>query len=338
MSLTIENLKVVLQKEEILHLINWEIKEGEFVSLLGASGCGKTTLLKSIAGLLEVEEGDIKLHGKSIINMPPEQRGTVIVFQDLRLFPHMTVEKNIMFPMELKKIPKSEQCETVKQLLEAVQLSGFEKRKIKEMSGGQMQRVALARALAANPKLLLLDEPFSGLDERLRGEMGKLVKKLHQEWKITTVLVTHDKREALQMSDRIVLMQEGELLQYDTPETIFYHPVSKDVANYFGKTNYIKGTVSKGIFRSGCIQCPAEQEDGVYEAMIRPFTLKPEAKGEGSRISEITFLGELAEVTLETPDGSIVSQILSGGLKQRNLCVGASVGVKVTNPETVCFF
>ena len=151
MSLTIENLKVTLQKKEILHGINLDAKEGEFISLLGASGCGKTTLLKSIAGLLDVQDGNIRIRKESVLGVAPEKRGTIIVFQDLRLFPHMTVEKNITFPMELKRVPKEEQRANVKKLLEAVQLSGFEKRKMREMSGGQMQRVALARALAANP-------------------------------------------------------------------------------------------------------------------------------------------------------------------------------------------
>ena len=220
MGLSIDKLEVKLQKDEILHEISLEIKEGEFISLLGPSGCGKTTLLKSIAGLLEISSGEMWLNGESITETPPEKRGTVIVFQDLRLFPHMTVEKNITFPMELKKVPKDVQKATVKKLLEAVQLPGFENRKIRQMSGGQMQRVALARALAANPKVLLLDEPFSGLDEELRVEMAALVKRLHEEWKITTILVTHDRREALQLSDRIALMGEGKIICYDTPEII----------------------------------------------------------------------------------------------------------------------
>lgn len=280
MSLTIENLKVSLQKKEILHGITLDIKEGEFISLLGASGCGKTTLLKCIAGFLPADEGNISIRGKSIMNVPPEKRGTVIVFQDLRLFPHMTVEKNIMFPMELQKIPKKIQKETVKKLLADVQLEGFEKRKIREMSGGQMQRVAIARALAANPNVLLLDEAFSGLDENLREEMRNLVKRLHEEWKTTTILVTHDKREALQISDRIALMSEGKILQYDTPKEIFAHPASEKVTEYFGEVNYISGKVENGRFVSNLFQQEMDLPNGEYEIIIRPSAFSAKENGE----------------------------------------------------------
>ncbi len=270
MSLKITDLYIDLQEDEILKGVNLEIKSGEFVSLLGASGCGKTTLLKSIAGLLEVKSGDISLDGTSIVNLAPEKRGTVIVFQDLRLFPHMTVEQNIAFAMELKKISKEEQKKKVAELLEAVQLPGFEKRKIREMSGGQRQRIALARALAADPKILLLDEPFSSLDENLRYEMARLVKKLHKKMGLTAVMVTHDNAEAMKVSDRIALMQAGNVLQYDTPEEMFYHPLSKPVADYMGQSNYISGVVKDGMFQSPVVSFETEKEDGEYELMVRP--------------------------------------------------------------------
>ncbi len=263
MELVIDNLKVNLQKEEILHGIHLKIEDGSFVSLLGASGCGKTTLLKCIAGLLDTESGDITMDGNSIVKMPPEKRGTIIVFQDLRLFPHMTVEQNICFPMELQKIAKEQQKEKVSRLLEDVRLAGYEKRKIRQLSGGQRQRVALARALAANPKILLLDEPFSGLDEQLRIEMGELVKRLHKEWGITTVLVTHDKREALQMSDKIALMSRGKVLQYDTPENIVTRPVSEEVAEYFGKAKYVKRTADNDKEVMALIEKELTADNGV---------------------------------------------------------------------------
>lgn len=335
MELSIENLKVKLQTDEILHGVSLKINEGEFISLLGASGCGKTTLLKSIAGLIEVESGDIRMGEKSLLEVSPEKRGTIIVFQDLRLFPHMTVEKNICFPMELQKVPKQEQKEKVKQLLEAVQLSGYEKRKIQELSGGQRQRIALARALAADPKILLLDEPFSGLDEKLRLEMGSLVKRLHKEWKITTVLVTHDKREALQMSDKIALMSGGELLQYASPEEIFYHPVSKAVAEYFGRVNYVEGTVCNGRFKSNCIDVETDQPDGRTTAMVRPYAVKLTSEEKGSLIKEISFMGELVDVVLETPDGSIISTISYEELEEKGLKTGSKAGFSVKDSDVV---
>ena len=329
MSLKIENLNVELQKDEILHEISLEIKDGEFVSLLGQSGCGKSTLLKSIAGLIPVKSGDVLLDEKSIVNVAPENRGTVIVFQDLRLFPHMTVEKNIAFAMELKKVPKAEQKKVVKELLEDVQLAGYENRKIREMSGGQLQRVALARALAANPKVLLLDEPFSGLDEKLRLEMGALVKKLHKEKKLTTILVTHDKREALQMSDKIALMSEGDILQYDSPENIFYYPVSRKVVDYFGKANYVEGEVKDGTFKSEIGTFEAELTDGTYLAAIRPFDLEPDMKGNEFVLSEVVFKGETAELTIASDSKEYICEVVCAEWKNQKLQAGQTVGLKV---------
>lgn len=331
MSLTIKNLRVTLQKKEILHGITLDIKEGEFISLLGESGCGKTTLLKCIAGFLEVKQGNIHIQGKSVMNVPPEKRGTVIVFQDLRLFPHMTVEKNIMFPMELQKIPKKVQKETVKKLLENVQLEGFEKRKMREMSGGQMQRVAIARALAANPKVLLLDEAFSGLDENLRAEMRSLVKRLHEEWKITTILVTHDKREALQISDRIALMSEGKILQYAPPKEIFCYPSSKNVAEYFGEVNYISGKVENGRFISDLFERDIDLPNGEYEAMIRPSSVSITKNG-NYQVADCTFMGEIQEISIQAGKHMLKSQIMNGKSEK-----GDMVGI-VFNQEEISWF
>lgn len=331
MSLTIKNLRVTLQKKEILHGITLDIKEGEFISLLGESGCGKTTLLKCIAGFLEVKQGNIHIQGKSVMNVPPEKRGTVIVFQDLRLFPHMTVEKNIMFPMELQKIPKKVQKETVKKLLENVQLEGFEKRKMREMSGGQMQRVAIARALAANPKVLLLDEAFSGLDENLRAEMRSLVKRLHEEWKITTILVTHDKREALQISDRIALMSEGKILQYAPPKEIFCYPSSKNVAEYFGEVNYISGKVENGRFISDLFDRDIDLPNGEYEAMIRPSSVSITKNG-NYQVADCTFMGEIQEISIQAGKHMLKSQIMNGKSEK-----GDMVGI-VFNQEEISWF
>lgn len=338
MSLKITDLCVTLQKTEILKKINLEIKNGEFVSLLGASGCGKTTLLKSIAGLLEVQSGDISMDGKSIVKEVPEKRGTVVVFQDLRLFPHMTVEQNIAFPMELKKIPKEAQKRKIAELLEAVQLPGFQKRKMREMSGGQKQRIALARALAAEPNVLLLDEPFSSLDENLRDEMARLVKKLHKQMGLTTVMVTHDKAEAMKVSDKIALMQSGEVLQYDRPEVMFYHPNARPVADYMGQSNYIKGIVKNGTFVSETVTFETENENGEYELMVRPSAIcLTKEKAALYTIDEVLFEGETAEITLVKGDEKLLAWMLHNDWASLEIAVGDKIGVMVDEKQGTVF-
>ena len=330
--LVIRDLAVSLQKQEILHRISLKAEEGEFLSLLGESGCGKSTLLKCIAGLLDADSGDILLNGESLLKKPPEKRGAVIVFQDLRLFPHMTVEQNITFPMEIKKIPKRQQRDTAERLLKEVQLAGLGNRKIRELSGGQMQRVALARALAAEPALLLLDEPFSGLDERLRLEMGGLVKKIHRERGITTILVTHDKREALQLLDRIVLMSGGRSLQQGTPRELFYQPASKEAAEYFGKVNYLRGDIQENLFTNEWFKIPlsgsGSVKSGDGEVMVRPFSVR--ITGSGSfPVKEITFMGEMAEISLETPEGLLLCQMMSREMEQTGIKTGEKAGIEI---------
>ena len=338
MSLRITELSVDLQKNSILKHINLEINTGEFISLLGASGCGKTTLLKSIAGLLDVKEGDIQIDEKSIMKLPPEKRGTVIVFQDLRLFPHMTVEQNIGFAMDIKKVSKEAKKKRVAELLHAVQLDGFEKRKIREMSGGQKQRVALARALAVDPKILLLDEPFSSLDENLRCEMAELVRKLHREMGLTVVMVTHDKEEAMKVSDYIALMKDGEVLQYDNPEVMFYHPVSKTVADYMGQTNYIRGKVSDGRFVSPVTEFGTEKSDGEYELMVRPSAVKLTREG-GCRydIEEVLFEGETAEVSLRLNEERLTAWMLHKEWNTLSAKEGEQIGVLINTEDGILF-
>lgn len=311
MSLRIENLSVAFGELKVLHEISLDIEDGEFISLLGVSGCGKSTLLKSIAGLLDIDAGRIAIDGKEVNLTSPEKRGAVIVFQDLRLFPHMTAGRNIAFPMSIKGIPKKQQKETVERLLGEVQLTGYGNRKIREMSGGQMQRVALARALAANPRLLLLDEPFSGLDERLRMEMGGLVKKLHRENGLTTVLVTHDKQEALKLSDRIALMSGGRILQYDTPQRIYRHPVNREAAEYFGRMNYI---------------CVEGRNTGV-----RPFDIRIVPSGRDCTVEEAVFMGEMTEVRLNTPNGEVYCTMASGEMEALGVKAGDRVGMEIKN-------
>ncbi|WP_434794368.1 Vitamin B12 import ATP-binding protein BtuD [Terrisporobacter petrolearius] len=337
MSLKLENLKVNMGGNEILHNINLDMNSGEFISLLGPSGCGKSTLLKTIAGLNDLEKGKVILFGNEIQSISPEKRGAVIVFQDLRLFPHLSVEKNIAFAMNLNKINKQKQKEVVSKLLKNVKLEGFEKRKIKELSGGQMQRVALARALAANPDILLLDEPFSGLDEKLRLEMGQLVKKLQRENNMTMILVTHDKNEALQLSDRIALMMHGDIIQYDKPYNIYSSPISKEVADYFGRNNYFVGEVVKNIFICHNFKLNCDKKDGKYEIMVRPSSIEIDEKKKDYEISEIIYIGDFVELVLKGKNEKILVKDSSKILSNKNIKVNNKVGIKIREEE-VSFF
>ena len=305
MSLSVKGLNVSYGKNHILKDINLEIESGEFVSILGKSGCGKTTLIKSIAGLLETDNGDIGIFDKNVAGLPPEKRQTVIVFQDLRLFPHMNVEDNIAFAMKLKKMDKAVIKEKVEKLLDQVRLSGYEKRKVSRLSGGQMQRVALARALGAEPKLLLLDEPFASLDEDLRKEMGELVRRLHRENGITTVMITHDKEEAMELSDRLALMEEGRILAFDSPERLYNSPKDIKTAAMLGDVNFFKGQVDGSTFTSDIISFNTDKEEGEYSLLLRPSELTVDKWGEMGikvRLKQTSFRGEITELVLEAGD------------------------------------
>ncbi len=306
MKLSIDHLCVHLDKEPILKDVSLTVKEGEFISLLGASGCGKTTLLKTISGILPALSGTIYLGNEDITSLPAHRRGTVVVFQDLRLFPHMTVAENVAFPQKMQGIPKAQRLSEAKQFLKLVQLDGYGDRRINQLSGGQQQRVALARALAAKPKLLLLDEPFSALDESLRQEMRTLVRSLHDELGMTTVLVTHDKEEALSLSDRVALMAEGRILQYGTPEEIYLHPVNRTAADYFGDAVYIPGTVTQGVFSAPGVSCPANVPDGGYDLLLRCDRLLTHESGNYLlTVTAVQFCGSVTRVRFSAPDGIV---------------------------------
>ena len=330
MSLSVKGLNVSYGKNHILKDINLEIENGEFVSILGKSGCGKTTLIKSIAGLLETDNGDINIFDKNVAGLPPEKRQTVIVFQDLRLFPHMNVEDNIAFAMKLKKMDKAEIKEKVDKLLAQVRLSGFGKRKVSRLSGGQMQRVALARALGAEPKLLLLDEPFASLDEDLRKEMGELVRRLHRENGITTVMITHDKEEAMELSDRLALMEEGRILAFDSPERLYNSPKDIKTAAMLGDVNFFKGQVDGSTFTSDIISFNTDKEEGEYSLLLRPSELtvdKSEKMGIKVRLRQISFRGEITELALETGDNEYKVRLHYGDFIKLDIKTGDEIGL-----------
>lgn len=269
--IVLKNISKSFGNKKVLDDINLVVGEGEIVALLGPSGCGKTTTLKMIAGLLKPDSGDILFGNNSILNIPVEKRGAVIVFQDYLLFPHLNVAQNVEFGLKMAKVDKAKRQEQVKRMLHLVQLDGYEKKYPDELSGGQKQRVAIARALAIEPKVLLLDEPFSNLDMRLRESMRDFIIQIQRKLKITAILVTHDKEEALMTSDKIAVMLDGKIRQFGTPTELYQRPVSPEVANFFGEKNYIRGHIKDGMFVSdlGIVITKYNEQSSVM-AMIRP--------------------------------------------------------------------
>ena len=237
--------KSFTEGEAVLDNISLEISKGEFITLLGSSGCGKTTTLRIIAGLEQPDAGSVWLDGREVTGLEPNQRDVNTVFQNYALFPHMNVAENIGYGLKLKKVPKSEIRKKVSQMLELVQLEGYEKRKPSELSGGQKQRVAIARALVNNPKVLLLDEPLGALDLQLRRAMQIELKHLQKKLGITFIYITHDQEEAINMSDRIAVMKDGRIEQIGTPDEIYNHPKTSYVATFVGNANILHGVAER---------------------------------------------------------------------------------------------
>ena len=267
----IKNIQKSFGKGKVLENIDFEVDDGKVVSLLGPSGCGKTTTLKVIAGLLQPDEGTVFIGDQNITKLPPEKRGTVIVFQDHLLFPHLNVEQNIGFGLKMAKHPKKEIKDRVEEMLDLVKLKGTNHKYPHELSGGQQQRIALARALAVFPKVLLLDEPFSNLDPRLRQEIRELTFEIQRNLGMTTILVTHDKEEALMSSDKIAFMQDGKIKQFGTPEELYQRPNSIEVAHFLGEKNFIPGRIQNERFQSDIVSIQSARSDANHaRLMIKP--------------------------------------------------------------------
>ncbi|MCT4477760.1 ABC transporter ATP-binding protein [Peribacillus frigoritolerans] len=228
----------------VLNGIDLEVKQGELLTLLGPSGCGKSTTLNLIAGFLDADRGEVHIKGNNVTKVPPYKRDLGMVFQTYSLFPHMTVYENLSFGLKLRKVGKAEQKKKISKALELVKMSGLENRYPRELSGGQRQRVAISRALVVEPELLLLDEPLSNLDAKLRHELRAEIKRLQKEIGVTTIFVTHDQEEALSMSDRVVVMNAGKIEQISTPTEIYNHPKTEFVFQFIGKSNCFEGNVS----------------------------------------------------------------------------------------------
>ncbi len=299
--------------------VSLDIHKGEFLTLLGPSGCGKSTTLNLVAGFLAPTSGSIYLDGRIINDLPPFERDTGMVFQDYALFPHMTVEENIGFGLRMRKIARPEITERVAQVLSLVKLEGLGGRSTSQLSGGQQQRVALARALVIEPAVLLLDEPLSNLDMKLRESMRIEIMAIQKKIGITTVFVTHDQTEALVMSDRIVVMNEGRVVQVGTPVEIYEHPETKFVAEFIGMTNFFYGRivelqtgVDRALFRSERgLELPVRIPDGIaldqaVHVSLRPekcsLSLTADSAVEGvavkGRVDQVIYLGSKTDYIL----------------------------------------
>ena len=265
--------------------IDLDVYEGELVTLLGPSGCGKTTLLRAIGGFHQIDEGEIRLDGTPIQNLPPEKRPTAMVFQSYNLWPHMTIYENMAFGLRLRKQSKQEIAQKVAHMLDVVKMPGCEKKYPAQLSGGQQQRVAIARALLLEPSVLLLDEPFSALDAKIRGQMREELKRIQQSLGITIVFVTHDQEEAMALSDRIAVMRQGDIEQVGTPASIYDNPENEFVAGFIGQMNLI--------------------EDAGHKVAVRPEDVVLTAPSEGQDSGEIThimMLGHYAQILIRTKD------------------------------------
>lgn len=242
-SVRIQDLVKNFGQTTAVHSANIDIRSGEFMTLLGPSGCGKTTILSMILGIIDASSGTISFNGESINHMPMNKRDVGMVFQNYALFPHMTVSQNVAFGLDMRKVKKDEKKRRVQEALEMVQLDGYGDRFPKELSGGQQQRVALARALVIRPKVLLLDEPLSNLDAKLRKDMRIQLKRLHDELGITIIYVTHDQEEALSLSTKVAVMSKGVIQQIGSPQDIFVNPKNHFVANFVGYANFLMGRI-----------------------------------------------------------------------------------------------
>jgi spermidine/putrescine transport system ATP-binding protein len=313
--------------------VSIKIERGEFFTLLGPSGCGKTTLLRCIAGFESPSAGAILLSGRDITAEPPNRRPVNTVFQSYALFPHLTVDQNVAFGLEMLGKPRSEVETTVKRMLALVKLDAFAGRKPAQLSGGQQQRVALARALAPAPEVLLLDEPLSALDLKLRKEMQSELKRLQLETGITFVFVTHDQEEALTMSDRIGVMSSGKLLQVGSPREIYNHPVNRFVADFIGETNFLPGVAQSGIVRLSNGEAVAERpQDGPVTVAIRPEQVRIAAAGSAgihATVSRCVYFGTDTHVHVRLTSGEeIVARVQSPPSGDAGLAPGSDVVVR----------
>lgn len=302
MFLEVKNISKKYEDKYAIKDVSFSLEKGKFLCLLGPSGSGKSTILHSIGGFIK-HKGEIILDGKSIKNLSPEDRDVSTVFQSFGLFPHMNVLKNVMYGLKFKEKDKSkkEKEAEARGVLRIVGLNGYEKRYPSELSGGEKQRVALARSLVVRPKILLMDEPLSALDAKLRSEMQFEIRRIQREFNITTIFVTHDQKEAFVMADEIIIINHGELVAKGAPQDIYNHPKNEFTLDFIGNKNIIKGKY------------------------VRPEKIRPDANGEEFVIKDITFNGETIELDIENDEHKLEMLILNDDV---NYQIGEKIKVK----------
>ena len=307
MYLSLKNISKKYKDKEIIKNISFDIKEGELICILGPSGCGKTTLLNIIGGFISNFSGDILLSDENINNIPPEKREIATVFQSYGLFTHKNVIDNVSYGLKLLKIDKNTRENRAKEMLEKVGLASYEKKKIKELSGGEQQRVAIARSMVLNPKLLLLDEPLSNLDVHLRDVMRKEIKRIQKQFGVTMIIVTHDQEDAFKLADRVIVINEGHIEQIGTPEELYKEPKNNFISSFIGENNIID-----------------------EKMVIRPeeISIKLDSSGEG-KVVDVTYLGATVEYLVETPDGNTLKVLTMSTAERFN--IGDKVLVQINN-------
>jgi putative spermidine/putrescine transport system ATP-binding protein len=338
-----------------LHELSLAIKRGEFMTLLGPSGCGKTTLLNLVAGFFSTDGGEILIDGERVNDVPTFKREIGMMFQNYALFPHMTVANNVAYGLKARLVPKKEIDRRVDEILALVKLSGLENRKPRQLSGGQQQRVALARALVINPKVLLLDEPFSALDKNLRASMQVELREIQRKLGVTTIFVTHDQSEALSLSDRLAVMSEGRIRQLGTPEEIYRKPCERFVASFVGDANVLRGslirldeadaTVALGAAQ---IKISSDSLRGVAASTPVDFFVRPEQLqvvnanepciGTGT-VTALAYQGGHVDLYVECAalSGSRLLVRLPGHEAMTRWPIGTEVGISVSAGEGVAF-
>lgn len=307
MYLSLKNISKKYKDKEILKNITFDINEGELVCILGPSGCGKTTLLNIIGGFISDYSGDVLLSNENINNIPPEKREIATVFQSYGLFIHKNVIDNVSYGLKLLKIDKNTREKRAKEMLEKVGLAGYDKKKIKELSGGEQQRVAIARSMVLNPKLLLLDEPLSNLDVHLRDVMRKEIKRIQKQFGVTMIIVTHDQEDAFKLADRVIVINEGCIEQIGTPEELYKHPKSNFISSFIGENNIIGENL-----------------------IIRPeeISIKLDNTGDGE-VVDVTYLGATVEYLVKNSDGNTLKVLMISTAERFN--IGDKVSVRINN-------